>query len=169
MQGAKGIGVARRSRCLLPRALRVVFPPPCFCSSSLVNQQQQQQQPRFAASCAPADEGMALRVRGVIDTLTIPEFRDAVFTAMGERPCLLLLDLTQVEAVDTTGLDTLVTIARVARTVNLNLSILPSPRLLRVLTMTGMAGALPLLPSTRSAAGSVAEDAAKKAAPPEEK
>lgn len=125
-----------------------LFPPPLpfRCDPSAVSQIVPPSAARFTASRAPTDEGLTLRMRGVIDAVTVTEFRDVVFTAMGERPRLLVLDLTQVEAVDTTGLETLVTIARVARTVNLDLSLLPSPRLLRVLAMTGLTNALPLLP-----------------------
>ena len=68
----------------------------------------------------------------------VTPFRDRAFTAIGLRPCLLRIDLRRANFVDTSGLATLVTIARVAKMVHVPLEIWPAPHLRRVLSLTGL-------------------------------
>ena len=75
---------------------------------------------------------------------SVARFRDAAFSAIGERPSLLLLDLSKSPFVDTTGLAALVTVARVARMVKVDIRVYPSPHLRHVLTITGLTRVLPL-------------------------
>lgn len=78
-------------------------------------------------------------------------FRDAAFSAIGARPSVLLLDLTDAPFVDTTGLETLVTVARVGRMVAVSVRILPSPHLRHVLRVTGLTRFLPIAESVEGA------------------
>ena len=73
-------------------------------------------------------------------------FRDRAFTAIGRRPAQLRLDLTACFYVDTSGLAALVTIVRVARLVNVAVTIFPAPHLRRVLTISGLIRVLPVAP-----------------------
>jgi anti-anti-sigma factor len=94
----------------------------------------------------PRAPAFTLFARGDLDMETVMIFREAAFTLIGNRPGALLLDLSAVPFVDTTGLSALVTVARVAKLVQIPVQVLPSPHLRRVLRTTGLVQVLPLAP-----------------------
>jgi anti-anti-sigma factor len=83
-------------------------------------------------------EELILHLNGQLDGTTALTFRDIVFTAMGERPLTLVLDLTGISVLDAAGVTALVTASRVSRLVRQDLGIRPSPRIARMLTETGL-------------------------------
>lgn len=99
---------------------------------------------RHESGVTASERRITLRVRGDIDLLSVTQFRDAAFTAMGEKPRRLLLDLSEVGYLDTTGLSTLVTLVRVSRMVKVSLTVIPSPFLRRLLEKTGMSYLVPV-------------------------
>lgn len=83
-------------------------------------------------------EGITLHVSGTLDLSTVLPFRDSVFTAIGNRPPLLVLDITRLNQVDVAGISALVTTGRVARLMNVPFSVSPSPSLKSLLQETGL-------------------------------
>ena len=57
-----------------------------------------------------ADEGKAVRLRvsGEIDMSTVPTFEDALSAAQGEKPERMMIDLSEVNFMDSSGLNALV-------------------------------------------------------------
>lgn len=86
--------------------------------------------------------------QGDLDVDSIPRFRDAAFTLIGGQPRSLLIDLSCVPFVDTAGLATLVTIARVAKMLHIAVAVKPAAHLCRVLRTTGLTRVLPIAGET---------------------
>lgn len=57
-----------------------------------------------------ADEGKAVRLRvsGEIDMSTVPTFEEALSAALGDKPERLMIDLSEVNFMDSSGLNALV-------------------------------------------------------------
>ena len=81
---------------------------------------------------------VALHVRGQLDLNSVLAFRDAVFSALGERPEQLTVDLLELRALDSAGISALVTVARVAGLVRTDLKLVPTPRFRTLLIETGL-------------------------------
>lgn len=110
----------------------------------------------MAESCLAQDipaSSETLRIEGDLTMENVPRFRDAAFTTIGARPKSLLLDLSAATFVDTQGLATLVTVARVANMMQVPLSVRPAPHLRRVLHMTGLTRFLPIADSAAASDG----------------
>jgi len=87
------------------------------------------------------DEAVII-VSGDLDLANVLEFRDVAFSAIGQKPALLFLDLSSVTFVDTAGLSALLTVVRVARMIGARARLNPSPRVRRLLVLSGLADAL---------------------------
>ena len=90
------------------------------------------------------DGASIVRVVGDLDLATILPFRDAAFTLIGLHPPLLLLDMSRLQRLDITGLNTLLTVGRVARLVKVPVIVRPSERLRALLKTTGLIRQLPV-------------------------
>jgi anti-anti-sigma factor len=84
------------------------------------------------------NETVTLHLSGTIDLATVLRLRDVAFSVIGERPGTLYLDLRAIAHVEITGINTLVTISRVARLVKVRCFILPSASLRDTLMQTGL-------------------------------
>ena len=84
------------------------------------------------------DRSLSLTATGRLDVNTVLSFRDTIFSALGERPLHLTLDLRPLEFVEPAGVSTLVTFARVAQMVGVAWNIEPSPDLKVTLEETGL-------------------------------
>ena len=82
---------------------------------------------------------VTLLVRGQLDAGSVLTFRDVVFSALGERPERLIVDLSELRDLDGAGISALVTVARVAEHVRTELCLAPSPRFRALLIETGLA------------------------------
>ena len=80
-----------------------------------------------------------------LDLSTVLPFREAVFAVLGARPSSLLLELSGVSTIDSTGVSALLTIVRVAGMVNVPVRVIPSGALRTVLEATGLHLQVPLL------------------------
>lgn len=103
-----------------------------------------QPEPAATVETGAGPDRLTLCLEGDLDLDSISRFRDRAFTAIGERPGVLLLDLSRVPFVDTAGLAALVTVARVARMVSVGVGVIPAPHLRRVLHLTGLTRLLPI-------------------------
>jgi anti-anti-sigma factor len=84
------------------------------------------------------DGKTTLMVSGTLDLSTVLPFRDAVFTAIGQKPIHLVVDVVRVSALDVAGISALVTASRVANLMKVPLSVSPSPSLKALLEETGI-------------------------------
>jgi anti-anti-sigma factor len=93
------------------------------------------------------DEGTVLVVIGAIDVATVPELERALDRAIDEAPPTLTVDLRRVNHLDSRGVYTLVRALRRSRTagVSLQLCISRAARIERVLELSGLRGALPVV------------------------
>ena len=89
------------------------------------------------------DGAIVITGKGDLDLSTILPFRDAAFSALGQRPPLLVLDMTHLNRLDITGLNTLLTIGRVARLVHVSIRLIPGERIRTLFTITGLERQLP--------------------------
>lgn len=93
----------------------------------------------FSVSRQTDDTGaLTLRTHGRLDLNTVLAFRDTMFSALGERPSRLTVDLSDVGLVEASGISSLVTLARVAALVGVPLDVVPSPAFSQTLTDTGL-------------------------------
>jgi anti-anti-sigma factor len=93
-----------------------------------------------------ADGATVLTVSGELDMTDVTDFNTEVADCWSRSPHTLVLDLTSVTFIDSTGVGALVQIHRDAQAVNRALVIRPSPPVLRVLGVAGLLHALPLDP-----------------------
>jgi len=98
-----------------------------------------------ALSISRLDEDgiMTLTLAGTLDLSSLLRVRDEAFTAIGERPRLLCMDLTKVDGIEIAAIQALVTIGRVARLVHVGFHVRPSPTLRDLILSTGMIRMLP--------------------------
>ena len=93
------------------------------------------------------DGSLTLTVKGQLDLNTVLSFRDAVFSALGERPSRLTLDLSPLLMVEAVGISTLVTLIRVAQLVNIPCQLIPSESLQSLLLETGLVRLMEIPPT----------------------
>ncbi len=84
------------------------------------------------------DGKTTLMVSGTLDLSTVLPFRDAVFTAIGNKPMHLMVDVVRVSTLDVAGISALVTASRVANLMNVPFSVSASPSLKQLLEETGI-------------------------------
>ena len=96
------------------------------------------------------DESLLLTVQGRLDVNTVLAFRDAVFSALGERPTRLVLDLSLLQLVEAAGVATLVTLSRVAQLMSIPCEIQLSPELGILFKETGLDRLMDTPPPTPS-------------------
>lgn len=89
------------------------------------------------------DGVILLQFSGAADLANLLNMRDAAFTAIGDRPRLLCLDMRNVASVEIAAINTLVTIGRVARMVGVRFALIPGTLLRETLTETGLIRMLP--------------------------
>ena len=99
--------------------------------------------------CEPrsVDGDAVLVVIGAIDVTTAPALEEALFGALDEAPATLTVDLRRVNHLDSTGVRVIVRALRRARNEGVSLRICTGPRsrIVRVLELSGLTGALPVV------------------------
>jgi anti-anti-sigma regulatory factor len=89
------------------------------------------------------DGVIILQFSGAADLANLLNMRDAAFTAIGDRPRLLCIDMRNVASVEIAAINTLVTIGRVARMVGVRFALIPGTLLRETLKETGLIRILP--------------------------
>ncbi len=90
------------------------------------------------------DGVVIVNVAGEIDAHTAPAVREAVHGAIGSK-VRLVVDLTDVTFLDSTGLGVLVTALKRVRELDGSLDlVITSPRVLKVFTLTGLDVVIPI-------------------------
>ena len=81
---------------------------------------------------------VVVEVSGDLDLATAPQLRDAGLRALGIEPTRVVIDLTDVTFIDSSGLGVLVLLRRKARTHRSELVLVPSDRVDAVLRISGL-------------------------------
>lgn len=91
-------------------------------------------------------------VYGEIDVATAPSLREVLIGLVGEGATDLVLDLDGVDFLDSTGLGTIISALKRARTHGGDLRLVcTQPRITRLFEITGLDKAVPLLPTVDAA------------------
>ncbi|MDN3267352.1 STAS domain-containing protein [Streptomyces sp. MA15] len=100
-------------------------------------------------------------VTGDVDLHTAPVLRAQALTAVSQGAPHLVLDMAQVDFVDSTGLSTLIVLMHATQKAGGSLRIASVPdRLVRMVNMTGISELLPLHDTVADALAAVAPDGA---------
>ncbi len=105
------------------------------------------------------DRGAVLRVTGDVDLHTASTLRERAVSVVEEGVPHIVLDLSQVDFVDSTGLSALISLLHVAQKANGSVRLAAVPdRLVRMVNMTGISQLLPVHPTVADALGGQAAD-----------
>jgi anti-sigma B factor antagonist len=93
-----------------------------------------------------------VNVYGEVDVATTPELREVLVGLVGDGATRLILDLDGVDFIDSTGLGTIISALKRARTHGGDLRLVcTQARITRLFEITGLDKAVPLLPSLDAA------------------
>ena len=96
-----------------------------------------------------------LEVRGEIDVATSPQMRDQLGEMVEHKPELLIVDLTDVSFIDSTGLGVLVEAVTGARADGGDLRlVVTQPHIIKLFELTGLDTVFSVVSSTSEAVGS---------------
>ncbi len=100
----------------------------------------------FDLQIEPGGEGTRIVLKGDVDIAAVPELESARERALGQRPERLLIDLRQVDFVDSSGLKFLLETHRLAQQDGWELALTrPTERAMKVFEVTGAERHLPFL------------------------
>jgi anti-sigma B factor antagonist len=92
------------------------------------------------------DGTVVLAVLGEVDFVSLDAFHAAMAEALARRPARLVLDLTLVTFMDSTGMGALIKVHRDAVAAGVGMVVQPGPFVLRLLGVAGLLDHLPLDP-----------------------
>ena len=96
-----------------------------------------------------------LGVRGEIDVATSPEMRCHLVEMLADRPELVIVDLTDVTFIDSTGLGVLVEAVTTARAGDGDLRlVVTQPKIIKLIELTGLDQVFSVVSSANQAVGS---------------
>jgi anti-anti-sigma factor len=93
------------------------------------------------------DEYQLFRLTGLLDAFSEPTFRKVLVKCIDEGPKHLILDLSTIDFVDSSGLGALVQIAKKAQTVGGSIQIVTNPRVTQTVKLVRLEQFLALQPS----------------------
>lgn len=106
------------------------------------------------------DGVITLHLSGSLELANLLALREAAFTAIGNRPEHLIMDLRSVLSVEIAAINTLVTIGRVAELMKVGFHIIPSAALRVTMEQTGLTRLLPPLSGKEGGPTEIGADAA---------
>jgi anti-sigma B factor antagonist len=93
-----------------------------------------------------------LNARGEIDVATAPEFHEALAEMISHTPQLVIVNLTDVSFIDSTGLGVLVGALRDVRTTGGDLRlVVTQPQIIKLLELTGLDNVFEIVSDTEDA------------------
>jgi anti-sigma B factor antagonist len=93
-----------------------------------------------------------LSVRGEVDVYTAPRFRERLIELVSEGKHKIIVDLEGVDFLDSTGLGTIISALKRARTHGGDMRLVcTQPRIKRLFEITGLDKAVPLMPTLDAA------------------
>jgi len=94
--------------------------------------------------------------KGELDVYTVPLFRKVVLKLEGERRHDIILDLTNVTFIDSSGLGSLIELYQKAQSVDGEIAfVIDNPRILKVMRLVGLDGVFKIFPNLGRALQSV--------------
>ncbi|WP_390903856.1 STAS domain-containing protein [Trichothermofontia sichuanensis] len=103
-------------------------------------------------------EGYQLfRLTGLLDAFSEPAFRKVFNKCLEEGPIHLILDLSQIDFVDSSGLGALVQLFKKAQSLNGSLQIVANPRVTQTMKLVRLDKYLTLQPSIEAAIAGVSQ------------
>lgn len=100
--------------------------------------------PSLEVVTEPSPQGVRVLARGELDMHTAPDVTDALATAEASGPDSVVLDLSGITFIDSTGLRLIVAASVRSSEHGGQLSIVPSPAVDRVIDLCDIRGQLPL-------------------------
>lgn len=91
------------------------------------------------------------RLTGLLDAFSEPTFRKVIGKCVEEGPKHIILDLSQIDFVDSSGLGALVQLAKQAQSANGGLQIVTNPRVTQTVKLVRLEQFLSLQPSVQEA------------------
>lgn len=93
----------------------------------------------FAVTVDSSDRSTVLKLDGELDVATAPALEEAMASAFGADPSSMVVDLTDLTFLDSTGIRVLVTAGRVAEGTGCSIVLMaPTAQVLRALRLTGV-------------------------------
>lgn len=93
----------------------------------------------FAVTVDSSDRSTVLKLDGELDVATAPALEEAMASAFGADPSSMVVDLTDLTFLDSTGIRVLVTAGRVAEGTGCSIVLMaPAAQVLRALRLTGV-------------------------------
>jgi anti-anti-sigma factor len=90
------------------------------------------------------DQQQIFRLTGLLDAFSEPTFRKVVGEYLGKGPSNVILDLSTIDFLDSSGLGALVQLAKQAKNQNGNLHIVTNPRVTQTVKLVRLEKFLPL-------------------------
>ncbi|MFB2835561.1 STAS domain-containing protein [Floridanema evergladense] len=97
------------------------------------------------------DNYQLFRLTGLLDAFSEPNFRKAIANCIEEGPKNIILDLSQIDFVDSSGLGALVQIAKQAQNNKGSLQIVSNPRVTQTVKLVRLQEFLSLQPTLEAA------------------
>lgn len=91
------------------------------------------------------------RLAGLLDAFSEPTFRKVLLKCLEETPVSVILDLSQIDFIDSSGVGALVQISKKVQGAGGNLQIVTNPRVTQTLKMVHLEQYLPLQQTLESA------------------
>ncbi|MGC8711946.1 MAG: STAS domain-containing protein [Leptodesmis sp.] len=97
------------------------------------------------------DDYQLFRLTGLLDAFSEPTFRKVMAKCVEEGPKYLILDLSKIDFVDSSGLGALVQLAKKAQSVDGSIQIVTNPRVTQTVKLVRLEQFLALQPSVEVA------------------
>ncbi len=97
------------------------------------------------------DDYQLFRLTGLLDAFSEPTFRKVMTKCVEEGPKYLILDLSKIDFVDSSGLGALVQLAKKAQSVDGSIQIVTNPRVTQTVKLVRLEQFLALQPSVEVA------------------
>jgi anti-sigma B factor antagonist len=101
--------------------------------------------PPFSIATEQAGDGVRLVVRGDLDLASAPEFERAVATAQRSQPAAMVVDLGELDFLDSRGLRAILAVRDLCDQQGCELRLIAGEQSRRLFDMTGLTDSLPLI------------------------
>jgi anti-anti-sigma factor len=108
------------------------------------------------------DTYQIFRLTGLLDAFSEPTFRKVLGDAMGKGPVNVILDLSSIDFLDSSGLGALVQLAKQAKNQEGNLHIVTNSRVTQTVKLVRLEKFLPLYPTLDEAIAALPSKPSKK-------
>lgn len=108
--------------------------------------------PQFEMTVPEVSGVPVLKVRGEIDVASAPDFHASISDIIGRGPEVVIVDMSEVSFIDSTGLGVLVSAEKETREAGKDLRlVVTQPQIMKLLELTGLDEVFTVLSSTNDA------------------